>query len=32
MSEIPTDLQRLADRIGIQEALYRYARGIDRRN
>lgn len=32
MSEIPTDLQRLADRIAIQEALYRYARGIDRRN
>jgi hypothetical protein len=28
----PTDLQRLADRIAIQEALYRYARGIDRRN
>src|ERR1700743_3352530 len=25
-------LQRLADRIDIQEALYRYARGIDRRN
>jgi hypothetical protein len=32
MSEIPTDLQRLADRIAIQETLYRYARGIDRRN
>ena len=32
MSEIPTDLQRLTDRIAIQETLYRYARGIDRRN
>jgi len=32
MSEIPTDLQRLADHIAIQETLYRYARGIDRRN
>ncbi len=32
MSEIPTDLQRLADRMAIQEALHRYARGIDRRN
>jgi hypothetical protein len=32
MSEIPTDLQRLADRIAIQETLHRYARGIDRRN
>jgi len=27
-----SDLQRLADRIAIQETLYRYARGIDRRN
>lgn len=32
MSEIPTDLQRIADRIAIQDALHRYARGIDRRN
>jgi hypothetical protein len=30
MSEI--DLQRLADRVAIQERLYRYARGIDRRD
>ena len=28
----PTELQRLADRIAIQDALHRYARGIDRRN
>jgi hypothetical protein len=32
MSDQPSDLQRLADRVAIQEALYRYARGIDRRN
>jgi hypothetical protein len=32
MSDIGTDLRRLADRIAIQETLYRYARGIDRRN
>jgi hypothetical protein len=32
MGEIPTDLQRLADRIAIQDCLDRYARGIDRRN
>lgn len=30
MSE--TDLQHLADRVAIEQALYRYARGIDRRN
>jgi hypothetical protein len=27
-----TDLQQLADRVAIEQALYRYARGIDRRN
>jgi hypothetical protein len=32
MPEIPTDLQRLADRTAIQDCLHRYARGIDRRN
>jgi len=32
MNDQPSDLQRLADRIAIQETLYRYARGIDRRN
>jgi hypothetical protein len=32
MSDIPTDLQRLADRQAIQDCVHRYARGIDRRN
>lgn len=32
MSDIPTDLQRLADRSAIQDCVHRYARGIDRRN
>jgi hypothetical protein len=32
MSGISTDLQRLADRMAIQDCLHRYARGIDRRN
>jgi hypothetical protein len=32
MSAIPTDLQRSADRMAIQDCLHRYARGIDRRN
>jgi hypothetical protein len=32
MAEIPTDLQRVADRLAIQDCLTRYARGIDRRN
>ena len=32
MSDIPTDLQRLADRVAIEQTLYRYSRGIDRRN
>jgi hypothetical protein len=31
MTEIPTDLQRLADRQAIEDCLHRYARGIDRR-
>ena len=30
MSELPDALQRLIDREGIRDALYRYARGIDR--
>lgn len=32
MGGIPTDLQRLGDRMAIQDCLHRYARGIDRRN
>ena len=32
MGDISTDPQRLADRVAIQDALHRYARGIDRRN
>jgi hypothetical protein len=32
MADIPTDLQRLADRSAIQDCVHRYARGIDRRN
>jgi hypothetical protein len=32
MSQAPTELQRLADRLAIQDCLHRYARGIDRRN
>lgn len=32
MGDIPADLQRLVDRMAIQDALHRYARGIDRRN
>jgi hypothetical protein len=32
MNALPIDLQRLADRMAIQDCLHRYARGIDRRN
>jgi hypothetical protein len=32
MADIPTDLQRLADRVAIQDCVHRYARGIDRRD
>jgi len=32
MAEMPTEIARLADRLAIQDAIHRYARGVDRRN